>query len=86
MNMAKTKKVKELCIPAPEDGSIIEGKQEFRVVYAIDVRALNPKDACAEAIKILSDQVNSFGRPGTFPPVFQVINSKGKVETVDFEE
>ena len=84
--MAKTKKSKELFISAPEDGSIVEGTREFRVVYAIDIRATNPKQACMEAIKILSDQVNCFGRPGTFPPVFQVINSKGKVETVDFEE
>jgi hypothetical protein len=86
MKMAKSKKVKGLCIPAPEDGSVIAGKQEYRVVYAIDVRADNSKQACMEAIKILSDQVNCFGRPGTFPPVFQVINSKGKVETIDFEE
>lgn len=86
MNMAKTKKVKGLCIPPPEDGSVIAGKQEFRVVYAIDVRSEDPKQACMEAIKIMSDQVNSFGRPGTFPPVFQVIDHKGNITTVDFEE
>ena len=84
--MAKTQKSRGLFISAPDDGSIVDGKQEFRVVYAIDIRATNPKQACMEAIKILSDQVNCFGRPDTFPPVFQVINSKGKVETVDFEE
>jgi hypothetical protein len=86
MDMKKSQKTKGLFVTAPEDGAIIDGMQEYRVVYAIDVRAPNPKDACAEAIKILSDQVNCFGKPGTFPPVFQVINSKGKVETVDFEE
>jgi hypothetical protein len=84
--MAKPMKSKGLFITAPEDGSIVDGKREYRVVYSIDVRATNPKQACMEAIKILSDQVNSFGRPDTFPPVFQVIDSKGKVETVDFEE
>jgi len=84
--MAKTKKSKELFISAPEDGTIVEGKQEFRVVYSIDVRATNPKQACMEAIKILSDQVNCFGNPGTFPPVFQVIDHKGHITSVDFEE
>jgi hypothetical protein len=86
MNMAKTKKVKGICIPAPEDGSVIAGKQEYRVVYSIDIRAENPKQSCMEAINILSDQVNSFGCPGTFPPVFQVIDHKGHITTVDFEE
>jgi hypothetical protein len=84
--MAKTKQSKGLFITAPEDGSIVDGKREYRVVYSIDVRATNPKQACMEAIKILSDQVNCFGRPGSFPPVFEVIDSKGKTVTVDFEE
>jgi hypothetical protein len=84
--MAKTTKSNGLFILPPEDGSIVEGKQEFRVVYAIDVRAEDPKQACMEAIKILSDQVNCFGNPGTFPPVFQVIDHKGHITTVDFEE
>jgi hypothetical protein len=84
--MAKTKKSKELFISAPEDGSIVDGKREFRVVYSIDVRAEDPKQACMEAIKILSDQVNCFGNPGTFPPVFEVLDYKGHITTVDFEE
>lgn len=84
--MAKTKKSKGLFITAPGDGSVVDGKREYRVVYSIDVRAKNPKQACMEAIKILSDQVNCFGSPGTFPPVFQVIEHKGHITTVDFEE
>mgnify|MGYP001316270112 CR=1 FL=1 len=84
--MAKTKKSKGLFITAPGDGSVVGGKQEFRVVYAIDVRASNPQDACAEAIKILSDQINCFGKQGSFPPVFEVIDHKGNITTVDFEE
>ena len=84
--MKKSQKTRGLFVTAPEDGSIINGEQEYRVVYAIDVRATNPKQACMEAIKVLSDQVNCFGNPGTFPPVFQVIDHKGHITTVDFEE
>jgi hypothetical protein len=84
--MAKTKRSKGLFITAPGDGSVVDGKREYRVVYSIDVRAEDPKQACMEAIKILSDQVNCFGRPGTFPPVFEVIDHKGHITTVDFEE
>jgi hypothetical protein len=84
--MAKTKKSKGLFITAPGDGSVVDGKREYLVVYSIDVRATNPKQACMEAIKILSDQVNCFDSPGTFPPVFQVIDHKGHITTVDFEE
>jgi len=84
--MKNTEKSKGLFILPPEDGSIVEGKQEFRVVYSIDVRAPNPKDACAEAIKVLSDQVNYFGKDGSFPPVFEVLDYKGHITTVDFEE
>jgi hypothetical protein len=84
--MAKTTKSKGLFITAPGDGSVVDGKREYRVVYAIDVRAEDPKQACMEAIKVLSDQVNCFGNPCTFPPVFQVIDHKGHIATVDFEE
>jgi hypothetical protein len=84
--MAKTQKSRGLFITAPGDGSVVDGKREYRVVYSIDVRAEDPKQACMEAIKILSDQVNCFGRPGTFPPVFEVIDHKGHITTVDFEE
>jgi len=84
--MAKTKRSKGLFITAPGDGSVVDGKREYRVVYSIDVRAEDPKQACMEAIKILSDQVNYFGNPGTFPPVFNVLNHNGHIETVDFEE
>jgi hypothetical protein len=73
--MSKNMKSKVLCIPAPEDGSIADGKREYRVVYSIDVRASSPRLACMEAIKVLSDQLNGLHNPGTFPPVFQVISS-----------
>jgi hypothetical protein len=82
--MAKTTKSKGLFVTAPGDGSVVDGKQEYRVVYSIDVRASSPRDACAEAIKVLSDQLNGFHNPGTFPPIFQAINSRGKVVTIDF--
>lgn len=84
--MKKSHKTRGLFVTAPEDGAIIDGVQEYRVVYAIDVRAENSKQACMEAIKVLSDQVNCLGRPDTFPPVFQVIDSKGKTVIVDFEK
>jgi hypothetical protein len=84
--MAKTKKSKGLFITAPEDGSIVDGKREYRVVYSIDVRSENPKQACVEAIKVLSDQINCLGKPGVFPPVFEVMDPKGHITTVDFEE
>jgi hypothetical protein len=82
--MAKPKKQKGLFVTAPGDGSVVDGKQEYRVVYVIDVRSNTPEQACAEALKVLSDQINGCNNPGTFPPIFQVINSRGKVVTIDF--
>jgi hypothetical protein len=82
--MANTKKSKGLFISAPGDGSIVEGQQEFRVVYSVDVRAEDPVHACMETIKIMWDQINSLDKPGTFPPIFQVIISSGRVITIDF--
>jgi hypothetical protein len=83
-NMAKPKKQKGLLIMAPGDGSVVDGKREYRVVYVIDVRASNPRQACMEALKVLSDQINGCNNPGVFPPVFQVVDSRGRVVTVDF--
>jgi hypothetical protein len=82
--MAKPKKQKGLFVTAPEDGSIVDGKREYRVIYSIDVRSNTPEQACAETLKVLSDQINGCNNPGVFPPVFQVISSSGKVITVDF--
>ena len=82
--MAKSLKKKGLFISAPGDRSIVEGQQDFRVVYSVDVRAENPVEACMETIKIMWDQINSLDKPGTFPPVFQVIISTGRVIEIDF--
>jgi hypothetical protein len=82
--MSKKTKSKGLFITAPGDGSVVDGKREYRVVYVIDVRSDTPEQACAEALKVLSDQMNGCNNPGTFPPIFQTINSRGKINTVDF--
>jgi hypothetical protein len=82
--MAKPKKQKGLLILPPSDSTVVDTKREYRVVYSIDVRAESPYDACAEALKVLSDQINGCNNPGTFPPVFQVIISSGRVITIDF--
>ena len=82
--MAKTKKAKGLFISAPGDCAVVEGQQVFRVVYSVDVRAEDPVHACMETIKIMWDQINSLDKPGTFPPVFQVIISTGRVIEIDF--
>jgi hypothetical protein len=83
-NMAKPKKQKGLLILPPEDSTGVDGKREYRVIYSIDVRSNTPEQACAEALKVLSDQINGCNNPGVFPPVFQVVDSRGRVVTVDF--
>jgi hypothetical protein len=80
MKMAKSKKVKGLCIPAPSKG-VVGGEDGFTVVWSIDISAQSPKEAAEKAQLIMKDS-----SPDAFPPVFQVIDHKGHISTVDFEE
>jgi hypothetical protein len=80
MKMAKSKKVKGLYIPAPSK-DVVGGEDGFTVVWSIDISAQSPKEAAEKAQLIMKDS-----SPGTFPPVFEVIDHKGHITTVDFEE
>jgi hypothetical protein len=78
--MAKTKKVKGLYIPAPSKG-VVGGEDGFTVVWSIDISAQSPKEAAEKAQLIMKDS-----SPDAFPPVFEVIDHKGHITTVDFED
>jgi hypothetical protein len=78
--MAKTKKVKGLCIPAPSKG-VVGGEDGFTVIWSIDISAQSPKEAAEKAQLIMKDSSSD-----AFPPVFEVIDHKGKITIVDFEE
>jgi len=62
--------------PPPKD----KGSEPlFRVVYAIDVSAPNALEAAKLTHQIMTD-------PDSMLPVLQVMNSKGKVVTIDLSK
>jgi len=60
---------------------VVGGEDGFTVVWSIDISAQSPKEAAEKALIIMRDS-----SPDTFPPVFEVIDHKGTVTTIDFEE
>jgi hypothetical protein len=61
--------------PASETGP----EPLFRVVYAIDLNAPDPKTAAQETHKIFLD-------PESIPPVLQVLDTQGHETTVDLSQ
>ena len=51
----------------------------YRVVYIIDVGAVNPKQAAKYVYKIMTD-------PDSLPPVLYVIDENGKSVEIDLSE
>ena len=51
----------------------------FRVVYVIDISAVNPIDAARQTHRIMTD-------PESQPPVLEVIDHRGKTVSIDLSE
>lgn len=61
-----------------------EDKDLMTVVYIIEVPAADPKDACEKAMDVMKDQLG-FGLNES-GPAFEVIDHKGTITMVDYNE
>ena len=66
-----------LTIDPPPKECGIEGL--YRVVYSIDVNAVNPKQAAKYVYRIMTD-------PNSLPPVLHIIDGDGKTVKIDLSE
>lgn len=65
--------------PPPREESLVLGEQAerlYRVVYVVDIAAVNPRDAAERVHRLMQD-------PQSWPPVLQVVRPDGAATTVD---
>ena len=68
---------KEYIINHPPDETVSEPL--FRVIYVIDVNAVNPIEAAKLTHRIMTDH-------DSLPPVLEVMDHKGTVEKIDLSK